>query len=59
MFTVFSFGVNAHFYGAGYEEGIIANSLRRDPIFKMALDLSAAQRQLRHWVFFQEPLAEE
>src|SRR4249919_531830 len=32
--------------GAGYEDGNDANSLRSDPIFKMALDLSPSDREL-------------
>src|SRR5450759_2140516 len=32
--------------GAGYEDGHDASSLRRDPIFKMALDLSPSDREL-------------
>jgi hypothetical protein len=32
--------------GAGYEDGNDASSLRRDPIFKMALDLSPSDREL-------------
>ncbi len=32
--------------GAGYEDGIDANSLRSDPIFKMALDLTPSDREL-------------
>ncbi len=31
---------------AGYEDGVDANSLRRDPMFKMALDLSPSDREL-------------
>ena len=31
---------------AGYEDGIDANSLRRDPMFKMALDLTPSDREL-------------
>src|SRR5580692_7775290 len=31
---------------AGYEDGIDANSLRSDPIFKMALDLTPSDREL-------------
>jgi hypothetical protein len=31
---------------AGYEDGNDANSLRRDPMFKMALDLSPIDREL-------------
>ena len=31
---------------AGYEDGDDANSLRRDPMFKMALDLSPSDREL-------------
>ena len=32
--------------GAGYEDGIDANSLRSDPMFKMALDLTPSDREL-------------
>ena len=32
--------------GAGYEDGNDANSLRGDPMFKMALDLSPSDREL-------------
>jgi Transposase DDE domain group 1 len=32
--------------GAGYEDGVDANSLRGDPMFKMALDLSPSDREL-------------
>ena len=32
--------------GTGYEDGVDANSLRRDPMFKMALDLSPSDREL-------------
>src|SRR6516165_8798122 len=32
--------------GAGYEDGVDANCLRSDPIFKMALDLTPSDRQL-------------
>jgi hypothetical protein len=32
--------------GAGYEDGNDANSLRSDPMFKMAMDLSPSDRQL-------------
>jgi hypothetical protein len=32
--------------GAGYEDGVDANSLRGDPMFKMALDLSPSDRNL-------------
>ena len=32
--------------GAGYEDGIDANSLRSDPMFKMALDLRPSDREL-------------
>src|ERR1700687_6155288 len=32
--------------GAGYEDGNDASSLRSDPMFKMALDLSPADREL-------------
>src|SRR5450759_3503073 len=32
--------------GAGYEDGNDASSLRNDPIFKMALDLSPSDREL-------------
>src|ERR1022692_3567203 len=32
--------------GAGYEDGNDASSLRSDPIFKMALDLSPSDREL-------------
>ena len=32
--------------GTGYEDGVDANSLRRDPMFKMALDLSPTDREL-------------
>jgi DDE family transposase len=32
--------------GAGYEDGNDASSLRSDPIFKMALDLSPSEREL-------------
>ena len=31
---------------AGYEDGIDANALRSDPVFKMALDLAPSDRQL-------------
>ena len=31
---------------AGYEDGIDANSLRSDPMFKMALDLTPSDREL-------------
>ena len=32
--------------GAGYEDGIDANALRSDPMFKMALDLTPSDREL-------------
>ena len=32
--------------GAGYEDGIDANCLRSDPMFKMALDLTPSDREL-------------
>ena len=32
--------------GAGYEDGVDANSLRSDPMFKMALDLTPSDREL-------------
>ena len=32
--------------GAGYEDGIDANSLRSDPMFKMAFDLTPSDREL-------------
>ena len=32
--------------GAGYEDGIDANSLRSEPMFKMALDLTPSDREL-------------
>jgi len=32
--------------GAGCEDGVDANSLRRDPMFKMALDLTPSDREL-------------
>src|SRR5271157_4372929 len=32
--------------GAGYEDGIDANSLRSDPMFKMALDRTPSDREL-------------
>ena len=32
--------------GAGYEDGNDASSLRSDPMFKMALDLSPSEREL-------------
>jgi Transposase DDE domain group 1 len=32
--------------GAGYEDGVDANCLRGDPMFKMALDLSPSDREL-------------
>jgi hypothetical protein len=32
--------------GAGYEDGNDASSLRRDPMFKMAFDLSPSDREL-------------
>ncbi len=31
---------------AGYEDGLDANALRSDPIFKMALDLTPSDREL-------------
>src|SRR5947209_19301494 len=31
---------------AGYEDGIAANALRGDPVFKMALDLTPSDREL-------------
>ena len=31
---------------AGYEDGLDANSLRSDPMFKMALDLTPSDREL-------------
>ena len=41
-----SFGFDCLMIGAGYEDGIDANSLRSDPMFKMALDLTPSDREL-------------